>query len=91
MDGVILERPNSWKERGLCWDTTDPRFFPDRGDSTKDVKIICRRCPVRAECEEYAIVEHMRSGIWGATSERERHKERQVRKKARKADGSEEA
>ena len=34
-------------------------------------KLICRECPVRAECLEYALA-HGEQGIWGGMSEDER-------------------
>lgn len=56
--------------------TTDPElFFPERNNdfiqTTKEAKILCRSCPVRLPCLEYALGTDV-EGIWGATDERER-------------------
>ncbi len=50
----------------------DRIFFPDRGGSSKAARAICARCPVRAECLQYALERGEMFGIWGGTSERER-------------------
>lgn len=38
----------------------------------KEAKKICRECPVADECLRYALI-YKERGIWGATSEAERH------------------
>lgn len=50
-------------------------FFPERSDSpqAKNAKAICRPCPVRDECLHWALDHHER-GIWGATTEADRHR-----------------
>lgn len=47
-----------------------------------DAKAMCRRCPVIAECLEWALDTAQPFGIWGGTTERDRRviiKERQSR------------
>lgn len=53
LDGVL--KPPSWTEDALCAQIDTECFFPDKGGSTRDAKRICRRCPVRRECLEYAL------------------------------------
>lgn len=64
----------SWQQRSACAKPgVDPEiFYPDRGGSSSEARAICSRCPVRAECLEYALEEREPFGIWGGTSERER-------------------
>ena len=58
----------------------DPRlFFPERGESTAEAKAVCAACPVRADCLDWAIATTQKWGIWGGTSERERHRLRRGR------------
>lgn len=38
----------------------------------KEAKKVCRECPVADECLRYALI-YKERGIWGATSEAERH------------------
>ncbi|MBS9534884.1 WhiB family transcriptional regulator [Mycobacterium sp. M1] len=63
-----------WQERALCAQTDPEAFFPEKGGSTREAKKICQRCPVRAECLEYALAHDERFGIWGGLSERERRR-----------------
>lgn len=63
-----------WMERGVCGQTDPESFFPEKGGSTREAKAICERCPVAAECLDYAIDNDERFGIWGGLSERERRK-----------------
>lgn len=56
--------------------TTDPElFFPERNNNfvktTLIAKQLCRSCPVRSACAEYAIGTDV-EGIWGGTDEKER-------------------
>ncbi|MDV7268824.1 WhiB family transcriptional regulator, partial [Rhodococcus oxybenzonivorans] len=37
-------------------------------------KQVCRRCPVRDRCLEYALGSYERHGIWGGYTEDERKK-----------------
>lgn len=61
-----------WQESGLCRQTDPEAFFPDKGGSSRTAKAMCARCPVTAECLEYALARDERFGIWGGLSERER-------------------
>lgn len=59
----------------------DPNiFYPERGSSTKEAKDVCRGCPVKDQCLDYALMNGEKFGIWGGTSERERRKIRKERK-----------
>lgn len=59
-------------EDALCLQVDPDLFFPDSGQSAEPAKRICRRCPVRAECLEYALRHGERFGVWGGLSERQR-------------------
>lgn len=62
----------SWQDRALCARTDPEAFFPDRGGSAQAAKRICRSCPVREQCLEYALENDERFGIWGGLSASER-------------------
>jgi WhiB family transcriptional regulator, redox-sensing transcriptional regulator len=64
--------PQPWAGEALCAQTDPEIFFPDKGGSTREAKAVCARCPVAAECLEYALATSERFGIWGGLSERER-------------------
>jgi WhiB family transcriptional regulator, redox-sensing transcriptional regulator len=66
-----------WSAQGACLSADPDIFFPvsSTGPATvqlRQAKIICNRCPVRAECLEFALVTRQAHGVWGGTSERER-------------------
>ena len=68
-----------WMAYALCAQTDPEAFFPEKGGSTHDAKIVCQACAVRADCLTYAIENDLRYGIWGGLSERERRKLRHQR------------
>lgn len=73
------EEDLSWQDRGLCGQIDPELWFPEKGGSVREAKRICRGCPVKDECLEYALENDERFGIWGGLSERERrHIKRQA-------------
>ena len=59
--------------------TTDPElFFPEVGQnyhSSRELRWaldMCKICPVRQECGEYAIAAYETHGIWGGLTPKER-------------------
>ncbi|MET9353145.1 WhiB family transcriptional regulator [Streptomyces sp. NPDC006617] len=78
-----------WRERAICLGTDPDLFFPI-GDSTSgptllqihEAKAVCRRCPVRQQCLDWALETDAVEGIWGGTTEQERRasKRRLVRR-----------
>ncbi len=63
-----------WQELAQCRGRDPEIFYPQRGVPTASAKTLCRECPVKSECLEYALVNEERFGIWGGLSERERKK-----------------
>lgn len=64
--------PSRWADLAACRGGTTDLFFPPRGASTEEAKVVCRGCPVRHECLDYAIHWHIGFGVWGGKSARER-------------------
>jgi WhiB family redox-sensing transcriptional regulator len=79
-DALFDSARPEWQHRGACRGLDPNLFFPERGESVKEAKAVCARCPVRAECLKYALENHELHGIWGGFSERER---RQLRRQRR--------
>ena len=73
-----------WQDDASCAGSFPDAWFPSRGDPTAMARKICRACPVKTECREYAM-EHQPEdrrndyGIWGDTSALQRHKIRKER------------
>ena len=67
-----------WRQSAACKDIVDPDLFFPVGstgpalDQIERAKAICRGCPVRATCLEWALETHQDSGGWGGLSEEER-------------------
>jgi WhiB family redox-sensing transcriptional regulator len=75
----LAELTQTWVDEALCKDLPQRMFFPERHESAEPALRICRRCPVREECLEYAMRNQIHWGIWGGTSERERRRMRRRR------------
>ena len=73
MSIAAATRP-AWHQHGACRGADPNLFFPARGESVKEAKAVCARCPVRAECLEYALLHRIEHGVWGGASERERRR-----------------
>jgi WhiB family transcriptional regulator, redox-sensing transcriptional regulator len=84
---VLVEavRELEWTRRASCGSLparkADRIFFPERGGSLKRARVICARCPVKAECLAYALEKGEAFGIWGGTSEKERRELQRTRRK----------
>ncbi|MGH9066988.1 MAG: WhiB family transcriptional regulator [Acidimicrobiales bacterium] len=70
----------SWQVRAACRGPHASIFFPPPHFERKDekhlreakAKAICRGCPVRSECLDYALRIREPHGIWGGLNETER-------------------
>ena len=66
-----------WRHHALCRDEDPELFFPigtagPAAVQVEQAKVVCRRCPVTADCLTWAIETGQDAGVWGATSEDER-------------------
>ena len=87
--GLLPSGDLSWRRRGLCWRTSDPRVFPPEGHQyspeikkgrARFIATKCRRCPVRRECllEGRGIggaFGLLTSGVWGGVDFQRQPKE----------------
>jgi hypothetical protein len=71
--------PGPWIDNARCRNGPQEIFFPGRGDDLGPARAICARCPVIAQCRDYATGISELHGVWGGTSENERRRERQAR------------
>lgn len=65
----------AWMSRAACIGADPALFFPERGEAGQGVpeaKAICRGCPVRLECLDYAIANNEPCGVFGGTTVDER-------------------
>ena len=72
-----------WRDHAACGGLDPDLFFPvsTSGASLTDIeaaKRVCQRCPVTTPCLRWALDAGQVSGIWGDTTEEERHALRRV-------------
>ncbi|MET9449891.1 WhiB family transcriptional regulator [Streptomyces cinerochromogenes] len=75
----------NWRDHAACRHEDPDLFFPigTTGPAqvqSEQAKAVCRRCPVRDQCLEWAMDTDQSIGIWGGTTELER---RTLRRRAR--------
>ena len=77
-----------WWRYAACVDEDPELFFPVgmSGPAAQEqqarAREVCRRCPVRDECLEYALSTGVGHGVWGGTGEEER---RALRRRSRRS------
>jgi WhiB family redox-sensing transcriptional regulator len=75
LDAGFFDGDSAWMERALCSHSRRPDlWFPAKGESLAPAVGVCGRCPVRAQCLDYAIEHDIREGVWGAESPQGRRK-----------------
>ncbi|HEX2362282.1 MAG TPA: WhiB family transcriptional regulator [Jiangellaceae bacterium] len=79
-----------WRHIAACRDEDPELFFPigNTGPALlqiEEAKSVCRRCPVREDCLQFALETGQDAGVWGGLSEDERRalKRRNARARAR--------
>jgi WhiB family redox-sensing transcriptional regulator len=66
-----------WRHHAECRNEDPELFFPvgTNGPALNQIhaaKAVCRRCPVSAECLNWALASGQDAGVWGGMSEDER-------------------
>lgn len=61
-------------DQALCSQVGSDVWFPEKGQSTREAKEVCKQCPIRERCLTIALERDERYGVWGGLSERERRK-----------------
>lgn len=68
-----------WQLAAACRGADPGTFFyldnergEARGNRVRAAKLICRNCPVRSRCLEYALDSREHHGVWGGLTEEER-------------------
>jgi WhiB family transcriptional regulator, redox-sensing transcriptional regulator len=68
---------DDWRQHAACRREDPDLFFPIGASGpallqTEQAKAVCRRCPVRGSCLEWAMETDQTLGVWGGLSETER-------------------
>lgn len=66
-----------WRHRAGCRDVDPELFFPlgtkeSAATQTERAKAVCARCPVKRDCLDFALVTHLKEGVYGGLDETER-------------------
>lgn len=64
---------------------TDAKREQGRFERIRKAKAVCRTCPVKPECLEWALANNVDHGVWGETTERDRKRIRQQRARSERA------
>lgn len=71
---LFFLQPVEWQERSACAGLPTDLFFPELTEKGKrphqypevvEAVGVCRSCPVRRDCEDYAEETRVEYGIWG--------------------------
>jgi WhiB family redox-sensing transcriptional regulator len=72
-------------DQARCRDVDPNMFFPDTGELSGPALAICRTCPVVDACLGYALdCPEPLTGIWGATTQRQRTRIRKTGKRSKR-------
>jgi WhiB family redox-sensing transcriptional regulator len=65
------DRGDDWRDQGLCRQADPEEFFAKSTPAIQRAKRICRACPVRPQCVQFAVTNGERFGVWGGLSQTE--------------------
>lgn len=78
-EDIIEREPMAWSAYGSCASADPDLFFPGPGGDASLARVICRTCPVRRMCLDYAIETRQKFGVWGGMTESQRRRLRRDR------------
>lgn len=73
-----------WHARAACVGLDVNAFFPPVGTTPRMALKVCKNCPVRAECGEWALSWPELWGVWGGLTEHDRVLARRRERRARR-------
>jgi WhiB family redox-sensing transcriptional regulator len=67
----------NWRVQAQCLGSDPALFFPPGGTGeplaqAETAKRVCKTCPVRPPCLQFALETNQDTGVWGGTTEEER-------------------
>jgi WhiB family redox-sensing transcriptional regulator len=71
----LVRRP-VWQRYGACRGESIEMFVPSVGGNFTKARDLCRSCPVRQECMDFATADEDVVGMWGGTTAPERRQMR---------------
>jgi WhiB family redox-sensing transcriptional regulator len=78
LDSLLRLHNRTWVRKARCLGLDPDMFFPDGGGlgsiQEREVKAVCKSCPVQLECLVWAIKAGEADGIYGGTSDKDRRR-----------------
>lgn len=71
-----------WDPRRGCADIQPDVMFPQTAEDLPAAQKVCRRCPFKQACHQWAVDTAQPYGVWGGIGEKERRREIFARRKA---------
>ncbi len=76
---LFNENRGDWRRSAACRGCDVELFFPvgttgPAVDQIDAAKAVCRHCPVRVDCLDFALVTNQEAGVWGGATEDERRR-----------------
>lgn len=72
---AVGAQPAEWRAQAECAGMDPDLFFPTNKMHVPDeARAACARCPVKAQCLEFAIAVNEKDGFWGGKTPEERRK-----------------
>lgn len=73
---MLMGGSRDWIRRAACGGMDADVFYPVASgpDATGEAERVCRDCPVRAMCLEYALDNDEQYGMWGGMDPEERRR-----------------
>lgn len=63
---------HAWEFQAACRNVPENFWFPGRGESIEPAMLYCRSCPVRVNCMQEALDQHINVGIYGSSDRQRR-------------------
>ena len=79
MTAPIFPETPAWMSDASCAEIGGEPFFEEVGASSRQAIAICRACPVREQCLQYALDNQEAWGLWGGLLP---HQRRRLRRDA---------
>ena len=76
---AVLADEQAWRDYAACVGMDPDIFFVPRGGTNEPARRVCARCPVRADCLEFALANNEYLGVWGGSSEQDRRRIKRMR------------
>lgn len=62
-----------WMDQAMCAGS-EVNFFPEKGETAAEAREVCKDCPVRAACLQWALDNGEEHGVFGGLAPRDRRK-----------------